>query len=338
MEFEANKRVMTKPIPSVWLDHDLIAETYFYTLPKELLDTVVGEVGRERFDQELLEMDESLSDAADGHTGFVGYFDGHAIFYPYLTDRTYERQMVSASDVEGLGWSQAQLDAVNSAGKTIRRDHEILAAYCGWLMCAPMFRSEHDELIESSQGYLHDGLPVLGQYTPEGQEKADPELTNVLDRWMDFYRRWQINKLVAPGLPDPPAPQWADLGQIFTPPHLRGSTTVLSIPNNHPVPSKDEVRQHVLQNRPDSDDSHLSDWQEIISPNNRSRGEIGSYARRFQLQHYWRVLFHRHSSALLRKKMRLEAVFAEYLGFEQSSVHKDLIKIRKSLGELWPDE
>ena len=56
----------------------------FFTLPKSLLTVTVGELEREAFDSELLDLEYALSDVCRDHTQNVGFWGGQPILYRLL--------------------------------------------------------------------------------------------------------------------------------------------------------------------------------------------------------------------------------------------------------------
>jgi hypothetical protein len=62
---------------------------------------------------------------------------------------------------------------------------------------------------------------------------------------------------------------------------------------------------------------------------------IPAYARRFTLQHYWRIVQVRHAAALKRKAVPVRSAFAKYFGVGDSSIRKDLEIITERLGRGW---
>ena len=55
-------------VPSQFRDHPLLHAGPYFTLPRQLLKQVVAEVGENRFDAELLEMEYALSDVCGDHS------------------------------------------------------------------------------------------------------------------------------------------------------------------------------------------------------------------------------------------------------------------------------
>jgi hypothetical protein len=62
---------------------------------------------------------------------------------------------------------------------------------------------------------------------------------------------------------------------------------------------------------------------------------LDPFARRFEIQHYWRLLRQRHTSALEGNTSRIETALSEFFGISEQSIHADLIEIRRRLGTEW---
>lgn len=233
------------------------------------------------------------------------------------------------------GWTPEQVDAANSACDFLASQHNLKISYCGWLMCRPKFRAEHDALVQTYPQIVASGPPEFTEHKFDGGSIMDGDQSATMDRWRAFYARWRINKLVAPGLPDPAGVQWADLGHDFTPAHLRESTRGPRIPDTQMLPNGDSLRALMGDSSAVEHDWHLREWKRLIDPSKPSKKQIERYARLFRLQHYWKALYDRHASSLDRKIGKLEIAFAEYLGQSQKSIHTDRQFLSDQLGPDW---
>lgn len=282
------------PIASSWRAYDLFAHRYIFTLPPALLLKVTQQVGRKQFDREILDLDERWAKEASRHQDVVGYRDGQPINYPYLNERSTGDEIVSTSEAEWMeGWTPEQVDAANSACDFLASQHNLKISYCGWLMCRPKFRAEHDALVQTYPQIVASGPPEFTEHKFDGGSIMDGDQSATMDRWRAFYARWRINKLVAPGLPDPAGVQWADLGHDFTPAHLRESTRGPRIPDTQMLPNGDSLRALMGDSSAVEHDWHLREWKRLIDPSKPSKKQIERYARLFRLQHYWKALYDR---------------------------------------------
>lgn len=73
----------------------------------------------------------------------------------------------------------------------------------------------------------------------------------------------------------------------------------------------------------------------LVAGSNTGKQAIARNARIFVLQHFWRVLHHRHSAALRRRSAMLKRSFARLLNTGEQSIHQDLLAIRRRLGPNW---
>ena len=140
---------------------------------------------------------------------------------------------------------------------------------------------------------------------------------------------------VAPGLPDPPGPLYADLGVDPTPEHLREQMVTIRIPRHHPLPGEEELRRRLAESIEGREDAHLHDWERLSAAGNTGKGGLQRYTRLFALQHYWRVLHRHHSRAVHRRQVGVKAALAEFFSVQPSTIHSDLLLCRRQLGEAF---
>ncbi len=128
--------------------HPLINGRYFYTLPPKLLEALVGEIGEERFDAELLTMERKLSAICE-RSGNVGFRNGIALQYGEL--QSAEFQPLHESMIREAGMNSVEVD--HAIKLHAERDSSSLQrfakGYCGWLMTNQQFLDEHVALISS---------------------------------------------------------------------------------------------------------------------------------------------------------------------------------------------
>ena len=111
---------------------------------------------------------------------------------------------------------------------------------------------------------------------------------------------------------------------------------VFSIPDIYPTQGTgviNEIMEDVLHEHHGS--SHLTEWMKFIGKSNTVKNALPAYGRRFQLQHYWRILQHRYPSELHRKKGVLGHAFADYFDVSEDTIKGDLRFIQKRLGSDW---
>jgi hypothetical protein len=131
-------------VPEAYRQHPLVHDRYFYTLPLQVLDAVVAEIGLEHFDTDLLAMERQLSGICGDHTIHVGFWQN--VILPYRELRPQKMEPFP----DDLIRENKQIPAViNHASRIFReRDSALLSrfsrGYCGWLMTNPTFIDERD--------------------------------------------------------------------------------------------------------------------------------------------------------------------------------------------------
>jgi len=243
-----------------------------------------------------------------------------------------------------LSITQADLD------RQLQISHERMSAlwttargYLGWLLTNPTFLDEHDALINEHVSVIGSwGTAAFAQPLPpphfDSASTSEQAAFRVADaRFVPFFNRWRLLGLAAPYLPVPMQPQFA--GSL--PETMLGRYSAVGglfvIPDTFPVPSRDEFRGLLDDALHGSPPDHLDGWMQIVGAGNTGRQTIPKYARIFVLQHFWRVLHHRHATALRRQVRRLEHVFGHFLQAGAQSIRQDLAEIRGRLGPNWVD-
>jgi hypothetical protein len=165
---------------------------------------------------------------------------------------------------------------------------------------------------------------------------ADDRLESFCRAFAAFSVRWRLRQLAAPYLPIPIEPLMSGdlpatvLGQ------LRNAGGFFFLPDIFPIPSRDQLRQLLDDSlRGTGGPEHLADWTKMIRRNNPAKNAIPPFARRFQLQHYWRLFHARHSHALVRNATKLKVAFAEFLNIKLRVLMNDLAFLETKLGADW---
>ncbi|HEV8068973.1 MAG TPA: hypothetical protein VGP76_14650 [Planctomycetaceae bacterium] len=325
-------------IPQAWEQHPLVANQWFYTIPERLLTLILREVGDDRFDPQLVQMETELSRLVGDHAVYVGLRRGALIAYELLESPGPLK--IRYEDVKDLGWGQSEArirqfaqietEQLPALGDPIR-------GYCGWLMTNPAFVAEHDQLLERYQNQLrqHDfPMPILmstGQPLPQC-----PSNEVWVDAFRRFASRWRLQSLVGPGLPRP-----LPVGLPLMPAVVRnlaaaegGATIFLTDVN--PVPPRSilaEVVEGGASRREES--AHLAEWYRIVGQHNPAKNAISHYARLLGVQHYWRIIHARHPAAVKRRAGRLRSAFADYYKVGTDTIRGDLKLITERLGRGW---
>ena len=69
-----NQATNNLAVPDDCRQHPLVLHRYFYTLPSDVIDSIVEFVGEDRFDDSLLDVERRLSAICGDHTGNVGFW------------------------------------------------------------------------------------------------------------------------------------------------------------------------------------------------------------------------------------------------------------------------
>ena len=218
--------------------------------------------------------------------------------------------------------------------------------YAGWLMMNQQFLDEHDMLLanhvdavkrwgtptlEIDAGAASDTDSPQSDMSPQG---AGKEFFTDCRR---FLLRWCLQGLAAPYLPVPLPPLLAGV-QPKVAMQLMEAGGVFFLPITMPVPSRDELRSALDDALHGGDQpEHLEEWLHIIRSENPAKNSMDKFARRFEVQHYWRILHSRHASALKGNLGKVEEVLAEEFGLKRSTISGDIREIREHLGKDWLD-
>jgi hypothetical protein len=324
-----------------FLQHELVRDRYFFTLPPALWDETHRQIGADAFAADLAELETELGAICRDHSTKAGLWRGQAFPYHHL-----HRMAIPSVSAANMGWdmNQADLDRqLRIAEQRIDGIARTARGYLGWLLLNPSFLNEHDAVLQAHQGVIARwGTAALGlPIRLPGFDQANADEQSVFLRAdaqiVAFLCRWRLQGLAAPYLPVPLQPQLA--GEVPTSVLNRYLQTggLFVVPDTFPVPSRDEFRGMLDDALHGSPPDHLAEWMAFVARDNTAKQTITRFARLFQLQHYWRVLHNRHPLALRRKSTVLKQVLASFLKTSEKSIHLDLIEIRSRLGNKWLD-
>lgn len=325
--------------------HPLVRGRYFFAFPSALWSRFSEHLGPEGFDRELADLEATLAELCGDYTMNVGFWRGWPIFYDLLRPRKPWRP--SVQDLKSLGWEteigQGKLDHVMRLYEERTKSFAQTArSYVGWLLTNPVFLDEHDSLLrEWLEMVKRWGLDRLGLSLPNGllRMESNPALD---PRWSDytaafeaFFTRWRLQGLAAPYLPIPLRPLMGGDFPSSVVPQVNRAGGAFCLPDTFPVPGESlrEMMEDAL--RGSEPPEHLKEWQELISARNAARKPLVRYARLFELQHYWRILHHRHATVIYRRLRVLKEVLAAFFGVYSNTIHRDLLFIGKQLGKDW---
>lgn len=335
-------------VPLKYQEHELLAGRIFFTLPEDVIDAVVAELGSECFDSDLLTMEKELSAICGNHSAIVGFWRCLPVSYAEL--RPLPAPSFSDELVRSAGLRPA---AVNHALQVFReRDiaplERFSRGYCGWLMTNRDFLDEHDTLLTRFRDVVSRwGTHPVATFLPTTTQshliadddlEDDPQWPTFVEECNRMFVRWRLRGLAALYLPMPSKPLMAGVFPLSVVSQLMQAGGVFYLPDTMPVPSRDQLRgllDHALHRGQHPE--HLEEWLEIVRADNMARNRMDPFVRLFEIQHYWRILHQRHASAIYRKTGKLEAAFGGLFGVTEKRIHNDLIRIRKRLGGDWLD-
>ncbi|PHR90592.1 MAG: hypothetical protein COA78_34950 [Blastopirellula sp.] len=333
-------------LPIEYHSHSFISGNYFFTFPSELLEAIVEKIGEERFDGDLLKMERELSRLCNKSSSHVGYWQEGIITCSEINPQSE----LSFTDDEIQSCNLNPLAVRHALRKYKDRDSKFLEnssrAYSGWLLTNPQFLSEHDTLLSSHHEAIQrwgtslnlSRIPemIRTQILPDPKSSEDPLWSEYVDQCKEFCTRWRLDDLVAPYLPVPSKPKMA--GQIPETilENLFQSGGLFYLPDTIPLPSRDQLRSLLddALHREDTSE-HLAEWQNIIRSDNFAKNQMNPFIRKLELQHYWKLLHQRHSSAINRRIGKLHEIFAERLETTPKQIKNDLTSIKKQLGADW---
>lgn len=343
-----NQATNNLAVPDDCRQHPLVLHRYFYTLPSDVIDSIVEFVGEDRFDDSLLDVERRLSAICGDHTCNVGFWHEVAISYREL--RPLPLPEFAEEMVRSNGMTPAKVD--HALRTYENRDLPLLErfskAYCGWLMTNQTFLREHDELLSrhaetiNRWGTQHAATFLPASYRANLLPGTDP---NEDSRWPEFVKdacpffvRWRLSGLAGPYLPIPAKPLLAGTLPIPVIQQLADSGGVFFLPDTMPIPSRSQLRgmlDDALHRRENVE--HLSEWLDIVRSDNMAKNQMAPFMRYFELQHYWRLLNRRHAAAIYRRTGKVEEAFGQVFEVTCRQIHLDMIEIRNRLGGDWLD-
>jgi hypothetical protein len=315
-----------------------------FTIPLTILNGLVAKIPKDEFDSGALRDEYCLAESCAGATNHIGYWRGQPIFCTWLHRQAPIK--VTEEDVEMLRWGgtaakwNKSLSRLNPLSLWV---NDCLRGYCGWLMTNPTFREEHDALFETWQARVSEyGIPNSpivkpgpGKLPNGYKECDDDELKAFYDAFEDFFRRWRLNRLIAPEVPEPIGPHLAPLSEFEALRRIHMGGALFHLPDIFPIPSRDELRNVLDDGRAGDTPEHLVEWATIIRSGNKGKKELYAFGRLFELQHLWRALHQRHGKALCGAGTVLRSVLARPLGVSPETLRRDLVEIKKRLGPDW---
>jgi hypothetical protein len=311
-----------------------------FTVPLTILDGLVAKIPKNEFDPGALQDERRLAESCARSTNHIGYWRGRPISCTWLHRQAPLRVTEEQVKMMGAAEHNNSLSRLNLLSSWA---NDCLRGYCGWLMTNPTFREEHDALFKTWHEWVSEyGIPgptivKLGTSPPpKGYKECDNDaLKAFYDAFEDFLRRWRLNRLVAPEVPEPIGPYLAPLSASEALRRIHMGGALFHLPDIFPIPSRDELRNVLDDGRAGDTPEHLVEWATIIRSGNKGKKELYAFGRRFELQHLWRALHQRHGKALHGAGSALLSVMSEQLSVSTGTIRRDLVEIKKRLGPDW---
>lgn len=327
-----------------FLSHPLVAGGYFYTLPAALWQTILGNLGEEKFDANTLRMEQALASVCGDHSMRVGVWQGQFVDYQGLRPTP---AFVFSDEEQVRAWGLNPLELRNSLRTYAERDATPLErfrrGYAGWLLTSPQFLDEHDSLLaDHAEAVRRWGTHLAGVFMPRGMllPCMDPtgdaawQLFNTACN--AFFARWRLRSLAGPYLPVPLEALMAGMFPWTVVEQLMRAGGVFFLPDTMPIPSRDQLRgllDHALHGG--EQPAHLAEWLDLIRSGNSAKNQLDRLGRLFEVQYYCRNLRQRHPNAFEGNIGRIEMALSQFFEISESSVHADLIEIRRRLKDTW---
>lgn len=333
-------------LPTILQQRPEVRGRFFYVMPPKLLASIERPLGKNRirFDEGKWAIEHQLTEGATRQSDSIGFFDGQPLQFGFLEPSRYDESMLDfLTEAQGKERAVLSVQALNRAKNDLQ-------AYLGWLLTNPQFILEHRHLFQGAcNRFLAEGMPCrIGKLhdtlTPEWnmQPVETPQMQDAVDQLVEFCQRWGLVSLTSPFLPNPLPPQCqetvlnTDVGLSYA---RQDGTRMISVPVTVPLPTSSDLRSMVEMvgaSAHSLDLEHLNEWMALASP--KSHGELqmlSRFGRIFRLQHYWRILYKRHSEALEHQIERLRYAFADFMEVSDDTIKDDLRLIKNRLGADW---
>ena len=349
IEFVGRPILATNPAANDFLQveeflcHPLVAGRYFYTLPAALWQTILGNLGEEEFDAKTLRVEQGLAAVCGDHSRRVGVWRSQFVDYQGL--RPTPAFEFSDEDVRACGLNPLELR--DSLRLYAQRDAAPLKrfrlGYVGWLLTSPQFLDEHDSLLaDHAEAVRRWGTHLAGVFVPRGMllpcldPTGDAAWQSFNTACNAFFTRWRLRGLAGPYLPIPLEALMAGVFPWTVVEQLMRAGGVFFLPDTMPIPGRDQLRgllDHALHRG--EQPVHLAEWLPLVRSDNSARNQLDRLGRLFEVQHYCRNLRQRHPNAFEGNVGRIEVALSQFFGNSESTVHADLIDIRRRLGKSW---
>lgn len=324
----------------------------FYSLPKELLASVIDAVGEARFDDKLLKLENAVSSACGDHSSIIGFDREQPITFRYLRQplsvSAFIAEAISSGMANEKGMEWLKNFPARLAGTFDRRlgwAWGIARAYAGWLGLNVAFIRDQEMILSlrSSTIALERLQPLVASESNDSRVAISAFMT----ARQAFMERWHLAEMADEFLVVPAMPR-IGLGDVTLAAQAAVAEhgTHIFLPTVFPVPDRDELRSMIEDAVPREElADHLADWRELVSGNSQGKQRLTRLARIFEFQHWWHVLHSRHSSALAGRRNAVLKVFANWFDFDTENspsnsvgidvLRRDLTELRSARGSGW---
>jgi len=344
-------------VPREFANHPQVEGQFFYTLPEKLLDLLIRKpdlnrgIQAERFDSDLLHLEQTLGRISGDHSVLVGFHRNMPIEFNLLHRPPLKLppQPVAFADDNGnpCGSVQAGDPAMEKILQQLKEADDLLfrqrQGYLGWLLGNSEFITDRDEFVRRHRQQIREnGIPQATfahldhQHVTKTTHKTDARNWEV--QFRTLCRKWRLETFAGPRLPIPrhpdvPAMTPGALAENL----LDDGIATVRIPDVCPMPGRGLLADQIdgVLAPQSSQPDHLAEWLRIVSRSNSSRNTIATYARRFQVQHYVRVLYSRHADALHRGGEKVREALAAFLDLDEEVIRKDMRWLKSQLGVDW---
>lgn len=322
-------------VPKSWKNEALLEQDVYYIIPSLLWESVVQNIGGERFTDKDQRREREIAEAARDDSGNVAIRNDAFVNYRDLLPM--QPVMLDASAAAILGKTPAQArQLARAATKRLAETDGPRRAYLGWLLTNPQFLKEHEDLHRQFDNHLESqGYPQPRQSSRQLPEELIVENKPWIGGCREFYVRWRLQSLTLPHLPVPLPFQIPVMEDPATGSAREGVVTS-SIPDIYPTRGRgliDATMEVAL--RGGKAPEHLQEWFQIVRRSSATANVLPMYHRWFRLQHYWRLLHRRYPEPLHRKKQVLTEVFATFFEIGFDTIKSDLRRIEDRLGSGW---
>jgi hypothetical protein len=191
----------------------------------------------------------------------------------------------------------------------LRKVDLIGKAYCGWLVQQDDYQRDIDDL-QSLLAAQADAAEIRKQ----------------------ICQKWRLSSLVTTEIPNPLLPHLSAIN--FYSKEVPEGAVVPFIPDTFPIPGTGFVVDQLNNSRKNSGATHLSDWWNLTANSVGNTRPFEILARKYQLQHYWRVLRTRFPDQTNRKQKVFSGIFAAYFEVSQDTIRRDFQQLRRKSGLL----